>query len=55
VARRLDGPEDELGGGLVLRHEGDVRGRHLHADRDNTRWPRKKASNDATIVYWHLD
>jgi hypothetical protein len=24
-------------------------------DRDHTRWPRTKTSDDATIVYWHLD
>jgi hypothetical protein len=31
--RRLDGLEDELGCGRGLRHEGDVRGRHLHNRR----------------------
>jgi hypothetical protein len=25
------------------------------SDRDHTRWPRNKSSDDATIVYWHLD
>jgi hypothetical protein len=25
------------------------------SDRDSTRWPRTKTSDDATIVYWHLD
>jgi len=25
------------------------------ADRDHTRWPRMKTSDDATIVYWRLD
>src|SRR2546423_5168000 len=31
--RRLDGLKDEPGGGLRLRHERDVRGRHLHDRR----------------------
>ena len=25
------------------------------ADPDGTRWPRRKASDDATIIYWHND
>jgi hypothetical protein len=24
-------------------------------DRDHTRWPRTKTSDDATVVYWQLD